>query len=344
MRSHNSDLGTTASEGKNYPEKLRLRQKPKLLEQVSHIIRCKHYSIRTEESYINWIKRYIFFHNSKHPKDMGATEISSFLTHLATQKKVAASTQNQALCALVFLYKEVLKVEPGTLQDLVRAKKPPKLPVVFTREEVKALLLHLDGVHWLMGQILYGAGLRLLECLRLRVKDIDFGYRQIIVRDGKGSKDRTTMLPEILIKELKRHLDKVKAIHETDLKTGFGAVYLPYALERKYPKANRSWGWQYIFPAQRRSIDPRSGVERRHHFSESSLQRAVKKAIRAAGINKHGSCHALRHSFATHLLEAGYDIRTVQELLGHKDVSTTMIYTHVLNRGGKGVQSPADMF
>ena len=320
----------------NYPS-----QKPRLLDQVRNAIRRKHYSIRTEQTYIDWIKRYIFFHNKQHPKDMGEREISDFLTFLAVKRKVSSSTQNQALCALVFLYKYILKIELAEF-DLTRAKKPVKLPVVYTREETRSILIQLDGVNWILGQLLYGAGLRLMECMRLRIKDVDFGYKQIAVRDGKGSKDRITMLPEIIIEPLMRHLEKVKRIHESDLKAGFGAVYLPYALKRKYPDANRSWGWQYVFPASRRSRDPRSGENRRHHLSESVLQRAVKQAIRGSGITKHGSCHSLRHSFATHLLESGYDIRTVQELLGHKDVSTTMIYTHVLNRGGKGVQSPGD--
>jgi len=315
---------------------------PRLLDQVRNVIRCKHYSIRTEQSYVDWIKRYIYFHKKQHPKDMGERQISEFLTHLAVERKVASATQNQALCALVFLYREVLKKEIGEFENLIRAKKPQKLPVVFTREEVRQILLQLSGVTWLMGQIIYGAGLRIMECVRLRVKDVDFGYGQIVVRDGKGMKDRVTMLPELIVEELQRHLLKAKKIHEIDLKAGFGAVYLPYALERKYKNANRSWSWQYIFPATRRSIDPRSGIERRHHISETVPQRAVRKAIRNCGLTKAGSCHTLRHSFATHLLEAGYDIRTVQELLGHKDVSTTMIYTHVLNKGGKGVQSPGD--
>ncbi len=316
--------------------------KPRLIDQVREVIRCKHYSIRTERAYIDWIRRYIFFHDKQHPKHLSESHINAFLTYLAVKRKVAASTQNQALCALVFLYREVLKKELGEFGDITRAKKPQKLPVVFTREEVRQVLLHLEGANWLMGQVMYGAGLRVMECIRLRVKDVDFGYRQIVVRDGKGQKDRVTMLPEIISGGLQRHLLKVNSVHEMDLKAGFGAVYLPYALERKYKNANRSWGWQYVFPASRRAIDPRSGIERRHHISETVPQRAVKKAIRQGGITKAGSCHSLRHSFATHLLEAGYDIRTVQELLGHKDVSTTMIYTHVLNRGGKGVQSPGD--
>lgn len=317
-------------------------EKPRLLDQVRNVIRCKHYSIRTEHSYLDWIKRYILFHKKQHPQDLDEKHISAFLTHLAVAKKVASSTQNQALCALVFLYRDVLKKELGEFEDLVRAKKPEKLPVVFTQEEVKQVLLQMNGVNWLMGQLLYGAGLRVMECVRLRVKDIDFGYNQIVVRDGKGKKDRVTMLPNIIVDELQRHLLKVKKIHENDLKAGFGAVYLPYALERKYKNANRDWAWQYVFPAVKRSTDPRSGIVRRHHLSESVPQRAVRQALRSSGIHKAGSCHSLRHSFATHLLESGYDIRTVQELLGHRDVSTTMIYTHVLNRGGKGVQSPGD--
>jgi integron integrase len=316
--------------------------KPRLLDQVRDLIRLKHYSIRTEQTYIDWIKRYIYFHNKRHPADMDASHITAFLTHLAVKLKVASSTQNQALCALVFLYKQVLKKDPGTFDDLVHAKRPSKLPVVFTRNEVKNILLHLEGAAWVMGQLLYGAGLRLMECIRLRVKDVDFGYKQIVVRDGKGNKDRVTMFPEIVVESLQRHLLKVKQIHERELKEGFGTVYMPYALERKYPNANRSWAWQYVFPATKRSVDPRSGIEQRHHISENVLHRAIKSAIREAGINKPGSCHSLRHSFATHLIEDGYDIRTVQELLGHKDVSTTMIYTHVLNKGGKGVVSPSD--
>lgn len=317
--------------------------KPRLLDQVRNVIRSKHYSIRTEQTYIDWIKRFIYYHDRQHPKDLDTNHISAFLTYLAVHRKVASSTQNQALCALVFLYKEVIKKDIGQLDNLVRAKRPSKLPVVFTRDEVRKILLQLEGVQWLMGQLLYGAGLRLMECLRLRVKDVDFGYKQIVVRDGKGHKDRITMLPEIIIKPLQQHLLKVKQIHQNDLDAGFGSVYLPYALERKYPNAASAWGWQYVFPSNRRSIDPRSAVERRHHASEKVLQRAVKKAIRSSRIVKPGSCHSLRHSFATHLLESGYDIRTVQELLGHKDVTTTMIYTHVLNRGGKGVKSPSDM-
>ncbi|MBI1987231.1 MAG: integron integrase [Nitrospinae bacterium] len=316
---------------------------PKLLDQVRQVIRTRHYSIRTEEAYVHWIKRFVLFHHKRHPKEMGAEEVNRFLSDLAVKQNVAASTQNQALSAILFLYQEVLKQEIGWLGDLIRAQKPKKLPVVFTREEVKSVLNCLSDINRLMANLLYGSGLRLMECLRLRVKDIDFSYNQIVVRDGKGEKDRVTMLPLSLKDPLQRHLKEVKKLHQKDLNDGFGDVYLPYALERKYPNACREWAWQYVFPSLKRSIDPRSGIERRHHLGKEVLQRAVKEAIWKAGIHKAASCHTFRHSFATHLLEAGYDIRTVQELLGHKDVSTTMIYTHVLNRGGKGVQSPADL-
>lgn len=274
---------------------------------------------------------------------MGEAEISQFLSHLAVEGKVAAATQNQAFSALLFLYRTVLGQEVGRVEDVARAKTPVRLPVVFTREEVRAVLAHLEGTAGLMANLLYGAGLRLMECVRLRVKDLDFDYHQILVRDGKGGKDRATMLPQTIVEPLKRHLESVKALHEHDLKEGFGEVYLPFALERKYPNARKQWGWQYVFPSQKRSLDPRSGKVRRHHLDEKVLQRAVAKAVRAAGLTKPASCHTFRHSFATHLLEAGYDIRTVQELLGHKDVSTTMIYTHVLQQGGRGVRSPLDI-
>lgn len=273
---------------------------------------------------------------------MEEEEVSQFLTWLAVKKNVAASTQNQALCALLFLYKEVLKQDFGRLDDVERAKRPSRVPVVFTREEVKTILMRLEGSKWIMANLLYGSGLRLMECLRLRVKDIEFDYSQIIVRDAKGSKDRVTILPESLKEPFKRHLERVKVLHEQDLKEGFGRVYLPFALARKYPNAEREWGWQYVFPARKRSIDPRSGIERRHHVDASVLQRAIKGAIRQTSIAKSGNCHTLRHSFATHLLENGYDIRTVQELLGHKDVKTTMVYTHIIKKGGRGVQSPLD--
>ncbi len=318
-------------------------RQPKLLDQVRNRIRCKHYSIRTEQAYIEWIRKFIFYHGKRHPAEMGENEISDFLTYLAVKRRVAASTQNQALSAIVFLYREVIQRDLGEFENLIRAKRPSRLPVVFTTKEMKSILIQLEGNNWLMGHLLYGAGLRIMECMRLRVKDVDFDYKQVIIRNGKGNVDRVTMLPNIIADNLKLHLEKVKLLHGRDLKEGFGAVYMPYALERKYKNANRSWAWQYVFPASRRSVDPRTGIERRHHISETVIQRAIKTAIRNAEITKAGSCHSLRHSFATHLLESGYDIRTVQELLGHKDVSTTMIYTHVLNRGGKGVKSPGDM-
>ncbi len=315
---------------------------PRLLDRVRDRIRVKHYSLRTEQAYIQWIRRFILYHGKRHPKDMGGPEVEAFLSQLATERNVSASTQSQALSSLLFLYREVLGIELPWLENLTRAKKPQHLPVVLTASEVKSVLARLDGRNALMANLLYGAGLRLMECLRLRVKDLDFEMRQITVRDGKGFKDRVTMLPESLIEPLQRYLEKVRVIHGEDLRAGFGEVFLPYALERKYPNAGREWGWQYVFPSSQRSIDPYSGKERRHHLDEKVLQRAIKMAVRDAGIAKPASCHTLRHSFATHLLQSGYDIRTVQELLGHKDVSTTMIYTHVLNRGGKGVASPLD--
>ena len=315
---------------------------PKLLDQMRNVLRMKHYSKRTEKAYIDWIKRFIYFHNIQHPKEMGVPEIEQFLTHLAVQQHVAASTQNQALSAILFLYKQVLGIDLGPV-NAKRAKTPERLPVVFSRQEVKAVMAHLDGIHWLMAFLLYGSGLRLMECLRLRVKDVDFDYHQILVRDGKGEKDRVTMLPKIVEEPLHQQIKKVKVLHDKDLAEGFGEVWLPYALNRKYPNTAKEFGWQYVFASHKRSVDPRSGKTMRHHVGQKVLQAAVKKAIKAAGITKHASCHTFRHSFATHLLEAGYDIRTVQELLGHKDVSTTMIYTHVLNRGGKGVVSPADV-
>jgi integron integrase len=323
------------------PKKLLDQACAELVECIRDAIRLKHYSIRTEQSYVNWIKRYIFFHNVRHPDEMSAAEVEAFLTHLAVNEKVAASTQNQALSALLFLYREVLKKDLGPI-DALRAKKTRRLPTVLTKEEVHRVLGELSGTHQLTARLLYGSGLRLMECLRLRVKDLDFAQRQILVRDGKGEKDRVTILAESLVSLLRDHLRIVKRTHKEDLAKGYGAVYLPYALERKYPNAEREWIWQYVFPANRLSVDPRSGVVRRHHLHESSLQKAVRAAARAAGIPKRVSCHTFRHSFATHLLEAHYDIRTVQELLGHKDVKTTMIYTHVLNRGGLAVRSPLD--
>ena len=314
----------------------------KLLEQVRDTLRLKHYSIRTEKSYISWIKRYILFHNKRHPKDMRKHEIEVFLTHLAVDLKVASSTQNQAFNALLFLYREVLNIDIADQINAVRAKRPVRLPTVMSKDETLRVIGALAGIHKLMSMLLYGSGLRLMECVRLRVKDVDFKLNQIIVRDGKGAKDRITVFPENVKPDLKCHLERVKLLHQDDLAKGYGRVYLPYALERKYPNANREWGWQYVFPSKSLSKDPRSGIVRRHHINESTLQKAVKNAARLAGIEKSVSCHTFRHSFATHLLEAGYDIRTVQELLGHMDVSTTMIYTHVLKKGGKAVKSPLD--
>lgn len=316
---------------------------PKLLDQVQAVLRAKHYSIRTERVYLDWIKRYILFHGKAHPAQMGAAEVEAFLSHLAVAGNVSASTQNQAKSALLFLYREVLALELPWLENVTRAKTPQRLPVVLTVSEVRSVLSRLDGTLWLMASLLYGGGLRLMECVRLRVKDVDFEMRQVTVREGKGFKDRVTMLPESLIAPLQAHLARVKTLHDEDLAQGYGAVYLPYALEKKYPNAAKEWGWQHVFPARGLSVDPRSGVTRRHHVDEKSLQRAVRRAAQQAGIAKPVTPHTLRHSFATHLLQSGYDIRTVQELLGHKDVQTTMIYTHVLNRGGRGVQSPLDI-
>jgi integron integrase len=316
--------------------------KPKLLDHVREAIRMRHYSVRTEEAYVSWIKRFILFHGKRHPLEMGEDEITRFLSALAVRGHVSASTQNQALCALLFLYRHVLGQHLGWLEDVVRAKRPQRLPAVLTRPEVKALLSAQEGVHWIMASLLYGAGLRLLECLRLRVKDIDFASNQILVREGKGHKDRRTILPAAVQEPLTAHLDRVRQLHQHDLAQGLGRVYVPNALQRKYPHANREWGWQWVFPASQISLDPRSGEHRRHHLHESVLQRAIKEAARKIGLTKPANCHTLRHSFATHLLEDGYDIRTIQELLGHRDVKTTMMYTHVLNRGGKGVYSPMD--
>jgi integron integrase len=317
-------------------------RKPKLLDQVRQLMRLRHYSLRTEEAYVGWIRRYILFHGKRHPSELGEKDVSEFLSDLAIKGRVAAATQNQALNALLFLYKEVLQRELGFIRKALRAKRPPKVPVVLSPSEVRGVLSQLNGQYQLMAQLLYGSGLRLLECLRLRVKDVDLHYLHITVRDPKGGRERKTILPVTLATPLREHLDNVEARHQQDLADGFGSVYLPTALERKTPSASREWAWQYVFPADRRSIDPRTGTERRHHVNEKNLQNAVKTAVRKAGISKPASCHTLRHSFATHLLENGYDIRTVQELLGHKDVSTTMIYTHVLNKPGIGVKSPLD--
>lgn len=313
-----------------------------VLEKTREVLRFRHYSIRTESTYLEWIRRYLQFHQLRNPIHLKEAEVTRFLTDLAVKQKVAASTQNQALSALLFLYRHVLQQPLGWLDDLETAARSRTVPTVFSRDEIRSLLRYLDGIHWLMASLLYGSGLRLMECIRLRVKDIDFSYKQITVHDGKGNKDRLTPLPLATIDLLRKQLEHAKSVHELDVREGFGHVYLPNALERKYPELSKSLAWQYVFPASQRAIDPRSGKVRRHHIGEQSLQRAVKEAIRKAGIRKHGSCHTLRHSFATHLLENGADIRTVQELLGHKDISTTMIYTHVLNRGGKGAKSPLD--
>ncbi len=309
--------------------------KPKLLDQMKNVMRIKHYSLQTEKSYTQWVRRYIYFHNKRHPDEMGALDVQKYLSYLAVEQHVSASTQNQALNAIVFLYKNVLKKELGSI-DAIRAKKPKRLPVVLTVEETLLVLSQLSGVKQLMARLLYGSGLRLMECHRLRVKDIDITAKQIMVCNGKGFKDRLTVLAETVIPLLEEHLIRIKALHKDFLGRGFGEVELPYALERKYPNAKYEWGWQYVFPAKTVSTDPRSKVRRRHHVHESSLQKAVKNAVRLSGISKNVGCHTFRHCFATHLLESGVDIRTVQELLGHSNVATTMIYTHVMKKPGHG--------
>jgi integron integrase len=316
-------------------------QGPKLLDRMRSVLRVRHYSLRTEKSYLQWVKRYILFHHKRHPRDMGDEEVRSYLSFLAVKRQVAASTQNQALNALVFLYKHVLNRELGAI-DAVRARRSHYLPTVLTSKETQQVLSQLTGESRLICSLLYGSGLRLLECLRLRVKDLDFAAGWVIVRDGKGFKDRITVLPESLAPELTKHLVRVKALHEDFCKRGLGGVELPYALERKYPRAGREWAWQYVFPARNVSSDPRSGARRRHHVHESVPQRAVRRAVRLAGISRPVGCHTFRHCFATHLLEAGTDIRTVQELLGHKDLNTTMIYTHVMQKPEINVKSPLD--
>lgn len=315
---------------------------PKLLDQVRDRLRLKHYSLRTEGQYVLWVQRFIHFHHNRHPGEMGAAEVEAFLTHLEEEGRVAASTQNQALSALLFLYREVLGVQLPWLDFLVRAKPSPRLLVVLSRQEVEAVLSQVSGLHGLMLRLLYGTGIRLMECVRLRVRDVDFDRGEIVVRDEQGAKDRVTMLPQQLRAPLLAHLEARRALHEQDLARGRGAVTLPDALARQYPKAEVEWGWQYVFAATAYSIDPRSGAARRHHLDEKALQRVMKQAVQKAGVAKPATPHTLRHSFATHLLQSGYDIRTVQALLGHKDVATTMIYTHVLNKGGKGVVSPLD--
>jgi integron integrase len=318
-----------------------MQQKQKLSDRVRHTARLKHLSLRTENSYLNWIKRYYLFNNKKDPSHLGIEEVRNFLTHLAVNQHIAESTQNQALCALLFLYKDVLNLEFPRIENIVRPKIKKKIPIVFTHQEVKAILSNLNPPYRLMASLLYGSGLRLMECLRLRVKDLDLNRNQIAVQDSKGQNARITILPISIKAQLQLHLKKIELLHKQDLLEGYGEVYLPYALEFKYPTAAKSWAWQYVFPASKRSIDPRSKKMRRHHLNESLLQRAVKSAINKTRIMKPGNCHSLRHSFATHLLEKGYDIRTVQSLLGHKDIRTTMMYTHLL-KGIEGVQSPID--
>ena len=363
------DPTTETSSPSQNPER---GQEKKLLDQYRDVINLKHYSARTGDTYIVWAKEYILFHNKRHPKEMGAPEINQFLTYLASEKKISSSTQNQALSAILFLYRHVLHigVDEASLAEF-RPQRAINVPIVLSKDEVKRVLENMTGIHKLIAQVMYGGGLRIMETMRLRVKDIDFDNHQIIVRDGKGEDDRVTMLPDAIIEPIQLHLRYVKAIHEKDLADGFGSVYLPYALDRKYSNANKEWIWQYLFPAPDLSKDPhwtpssisalemgegrgggrisalemgkgRDGGFRRHHLHESTIQKAVKEAARLAKINKHVTPHTFRHSFATHLLQAGYDIRTIQELLGHKDVKTTMIYTHVLQRGGLAVKSPLD--
>lgn len=317
--------------------------RPRLLDLVREAIRRRHYSPRTEEAYVHWVKRFILFSGKRHPVGLGAADVTAFLNYLVRERNVAASTQNQALAAILFLYKEVLAQPLPWLLELDHAKRPVRRPTVLTPAEAQALLAELSGVTWLMTSLLYGSGLRLRECLKLRVKDVDFGYRQILVRDGKGGKDRVTILPEPVIAPLQAHLARVASLHERDVSDGCGEVELPEALALSNPRAAHEWGWTFVFPSLRRSVDPRTGAIRRPHLYENYLIRGVKRAARVAGITKHVSCHTLRHSFATHLLENGCDIRTVQELLGHSDVSTTMIYTHALSKGGGGVRSPLDV-
>ena len=318
-------------------------EKPRLLDRVRSVIRIRHYSHRTEEAYTYWIRQFILYHDKRHPLEMGKSEVEAYLSWLAEKRNVAASTQNQAFNAILFLYRDVLEVDIGRLEGVTRAKKPKRLPTVLSRDEVRSVLNSMDGTPRLVSCLLYGAGLRLLDGLRLRVQDVDFGMNELLIHDGKGGKDRRTMLPQSLVPLLKSHLEQVRQLHVNDLDQGYGSTWLPNALARKYPNANRDWRWQYVFPSAKRWFDEEQKEWRRHHLHESVIQKAVKQAVNSVGIMRKVGPHTFRHSFATHLLEDGYDIRTVQELLGHKDVSTTMIYTHVLNKGGKGVRSPLDL-
>jgi integron integrase len=315
---------------------------PRLLDLMRHRIRLRHYSRRTEVSYLQWVRRYIYFHDRRHPAELGATQVTEFLSSLATERNVSASTQNQALAALLFLYKDVLRMELPWLGEIVRARESRRLPVVLTRAEVTSMLSKMEGVHCLMARLMYGTGIRLAECLELRVKDVELARREVIVRQGKGAKDRITMFPAVLIADMAVHLSQVRRVYEADRARDIAGVALPHAYAIKNPVAAKSWGWHWVFPQDTLSTDPRTKIVRRHHLFGQTFQRSLKRAAFKAGIAKPVSSHTLRHSFATHLMEAGYDIRTVQELLGHKDVSTTMIYTHVLNRGGRGVVSPLD--
>ena len=315
---------------------------PKLADRIREVIRLKHYSLRTEKSYLSWIKRYMLYHHMRHPREMGIEEIESFLSHLAIDRKVSSSTQNQAFNAILFLYRHVLSIDLDGSIDAVRAKRPGRIPVVMSHDEAMRVIASIEGTHKLMAQLLYGSGLRLMECTRLRVKDVDFAMHTITIQDGKGGKGRVVMLPEVLQQPLADHLKRVRVMFDHDMGNGLKGVSLPYALEKKYPNAPKQWGWQYVFPARGCSTDPRSGDMRRHHAHPSNLQKAVRKAAKLARIHKPIGCHTFRHSFATRLLEQGYDIRTVQELLGHKNVNTTMVYTHVMQRGAGAVKSPLD--
>jgi len=317
-------------------------KEPKLMDRLRTMIRLKHYSLKTEKSYCYWVRQYIFFHNKKHPKDMAEDEIRDFLNYLAVDKQVASSTQNQALCAIIFLYREVLQINIEDIGKIIWAKKAKRLPVVFSKNEVQRILQNMSGTHKLLVTLLYGGGLRLREGLQLRFKDVDFDNNQIFIRDGKGFKDRYTILPESVVEPLKDHMKIVIKVHENDILMGYDSVYFPYALEKKYPNAGKEIGWHFLFPGKNISKDPQTGIVRRHHIHERTLQRKVKNAVLQAGIYKKGGCHTFRHSFATHLLEDGTNIRIVQELLGHHSVETTMVYTHVMNKSKAGIISPVD--